>query len=336
MKTFHSEAPLQLECGEILPSFQIAYQSWGSLNREKNNAIWICHALTGNTDVTSWWPGIIGKDCLFDPEEYFIVCANVIGSCYGSTYALSTNPETGKPYYYDFPLITIRDIVNGMIQLKNALGIDQIHTILGGSLGGQQVLEWAIMEPGAFRYCIPIATNAFHSPWGIAFNEAQRMAISADRSWGLQTKEAGIAGMKAARATALISYRNYDAFHLTQKQQEIDIFDDFKASSYQQYQGEKLAKRFDAFAYWTLSKAMDSHQLGRGRGGLEKALGNIRAETLVVGIESDVLFPISEQQLIAQHIPNARFQGISSIYGHDGFLIEVEEISKAIRTFIKT
>jgi homoserine O-acetyltransferase len=336
MKIFQSQIPLQLEGGDILPSFQIAYQTWGTLNAAKNNVVWICHALTGNADAAAWWPGIIGKDALFDPDKHFIICANVIGSCYGSTYALSPNPETGTPYYYDFPFITIRDMIHGFIQLREALEISQIKLLVGGSLGGQQVLEWAILEPEVFEYCVPIATNAFHSPWGIAFNEAQRMSIQADGSWGNKVNEAGIMGLKAARATALISYRNYAAYHITQEQQNIDVFDGFKASSYQQYQGEKLAKRFDAFAYWTLSKAMDSHQVGRGRGGIEKALGRIKAKTLVLGIDSDVLFPVSEQQLIANHIENGDFQLIRSMYGHDGFLIEVGQINSSIQNFIKT
>lgn len=336
MNFFHSNTPLQLESGETLPTFQIAYQTWGTLNADKSNVIWICHALTGNTDVASWWPGLIGEGCLFDPEVYFIICANVMGSCYGSTYALSPYPQTGKPYYYDFPLITIRDIVNGFVQLREALKIEQIQVIMGGSLGGQQVLEWAIVEPEVFDYCIPVATNAFHSPWGIAFNEAQRMSIEADQSWGMEKREAGISGMKAARATALISYRSYATYHITQEEDNVEVYDGFKASSYQQYQGEKLAKRFDAFAYWTLSKAMDSHQVGRERGGIEKALGEIKAKTLVIGIESDILFPISEQRLVAEHIHGAHLAIIPSIYGHDGFLIEVDKLTNQIRAFINT
>lgn len=335
MKIFQSNAPLHLECGETLPQFQISYQTWGRLNADRSNVIWVCHALTGNTDVATWWPGMLGKDAPFDPEKYFIVCANVIGSCYGSTYALSPNYNNGDAYYYDFPIITIRDIVYGFQELRNFLGIEKIHLLTGGSLGGQQVLEWAILEPNLIEFCVPIATNAYHSPWGIAFNEAQRMAIEADKSWGRKENSAGKTGMKAARATALLSYRNYNTYHLTQHEENGDKYDDFKATSYQQYQGEKLGKRFDAFAYWTLSKAMDSHHVGRGRGGLEQALNQIKAKTLVIGIDSDVLFPPSEQAEIAKYIPGAQLEIISSLYGHDGFLIETERIGELIRALKK-
>ncbi len=332
---FTSQYPLPLESGKELPTFKLAWKSWGSLNADKSNVVWICHALTGNADTADWWPGLIGENALFDPKKYFIICANVIGSCYGSTYALSENTETGHPYYHDFPFLSIRDMVQALIALRKHLEIEQIHMILGGSLGGQQVLEWAVMEPEIFEFCVPIATNAFHSPWGIAFNEAQRMAIEADGSWLKKEKTAGLAGMKAARAAAMISYRNYEVYNQSQHELNQEVRDNFKASSYQRYQGEKLASRFDAFAYWTLSKAMDSHHLGRGRGSAELALGKIQAKTLVLGIDSDVLFPPSEQRFIAEHIPGAELEVISSPYGHDGFLIEGKKISEQISVFQK-
>ena len=274
VRIFRSGEPLLLESGQQLPGFEIAFQSWGKLNSEKNNVIWICHALTANSDAASWWPGMIGKGAVFDPEKHFIICANVLGSCYGSTYALSRHLATGKPYYYDFPAITIRDIIRGFIALRKHLGIDQIHLLIGGSLGGQQVLEWAVMEPDVFAYCVPIATNAFHSPWGIAFNESQRMAIAADDSWGKEEATAGLEGMKAARAMALLSYRNYQTYQKTQAEESEEKPTVYRAVSYQQYQGEKLAKRFDAFAYWTLSQVMDSHQLGRERGWSKSCIGS--------------------------------------------------------------
>jgi homoserine O-acetyltransferase len=208
--------------------------------------------------------------------------------------------------------------------LRNHLAISKVKILIGGSMGGQQALEWAIQQPTVFEYLLPIATNAQHSPWGIAFNESQRLAIQADSTWEEEHSKAGMKGLQAARAMAMVSYRNYETYQATQTDIDTDKIDKFSASSYQAYQGEKLTHRFDAFAYWTLSKAMDSHNVGRNRGGVESALSKIRAKTLVVGITSDVLFPIREQVRIAKYIPNANLATINSTYGHDGFLIEFE------------
>jgi len=325
-----------LESGDYLPGFELTYSTCGSLNSDKSNVVWICHALTANSNPEEWWPGLVGAGKLFDPEKYFIVCANMLGSCYGSTYALSTNAATGQPWYHTFPALTNRDIARGFEVLRQHLGIDKIHIGIGGSLGGQQLLEWAVTAPTVFRYLIPLATNARHSPWGIAFNESQRMAIEADATWKENDKEAGLQGLRAARSVALLSYRGYEAYHLTQADPGTEKTDDFRASSYQRYQGDKLIKRFDAFAYWTLSKAMDSQNLGRGRGSVEAALRQISARTLVIGVDSDILFPPAEQQFIAQHIPHASYVEIASQYGHDGFLIEFPSIQQVLESFLHT
>lgn len=327
--------PFSLESGESLPGFQLAYQTWGKRKEDDSNIIWVCHALTGNTDVVDWWPGMIGENAVFDPENDFIICANMLGSCYGSTDALSTNPETRMPYFHDFPLLTNRDIVLAFDALREALQIKKIKVLIGGSTGGQHVLEWAIMQPDLFEYIIPIAANAQHSAWGIAFNETQRMAIAADSSWETASPNAGLEGMKAARAAALLSYRSYEAYELSQTETNDETFDDFRASSYQRYQGQKLADRFHAFAYWTLSKAMDSQNVGRGRGGVANALGQIKAKALVIAINSDILFPPFEQRLIAEHIPDAQYVGVDSTKGHDGFLIEIPEIAAHIQNFLE-
>lgn len=335
LKTFIHNKPFKLEQGEELAKFQLAYHTYGRLNKAGDNVIWVCHALTGNSDVAEWWPGLFGKGKLFDPERYFIVCANVLGSCYGSTYALTTDPQTNKPYYHRFPLITIRDMVKAMNLLRQHLTISRIKLVIGGSLGGQQVLEWAILYPDIIEYAIPVATNAKHSPWGVAFNEAQRMAIEADPSWKESLPTAGLNGMKAARAIAMLSYRHYNIFLNKQSETDDDTFDHYRASSYLRYMGEKLSKRFNAFAYYTLSKAMDSHHVGRGRESMEKALASIKAQTLVISIDSDLLFPISEQEFLFQHIPNAAFTKIESIYGHDGFLVETLDILTVTLAFIE-
>lgn len=324
----------QLESGEYLPGFELAYTTYGRLNSDKSNVVWICHALTANSEAEEWWPGLVGLGKLFDPEKYFIVCANMLGSCYGSTYALSTNPDAGQPWYHSFPSLTNRDIARGFDLLRQHLGISRIHLGIGGSLGGQQLLEWAVMEPTVFEHLIPIATNARHSAWGIAFNESQRMAIETDASWQEDQKEAGLNGLRAARSIALLSYRGYEAYRLTQTDPDVEKTDDFRASSYQRYQGDKLVRRFDAFAYWTLSKAMDSQNLGRGRGSIEAALGQITASTLVIAVDSDILFPPAEQQFIAQRIPHASYVEIASQYGHDGFLIEFPSIQQVLESFL--
>lgn len=330
----------ELESGEKLPQYHLAYTTCGQLNTERNNVVWIFHALTANSNPQEWWDGLVGPGKYFDPAKYFIVCVNTPGSCYGSIGPLDTNVATGKPYYHDFPFFSTRDLIRSYQPLRKFLGIEKIHIGIGGSMGGQQLLEWSIEEPELFEHIIPIATNAIHSAWGIAFNTTQRMIIEADGTWGQQHPQAGIAGMKAARAMALISYRSYEGYALKQStnnsQWQIDNSGESVggAASYQRYQGEKLANRYNAFSYYTLSKTMDSHNLGRGRGTVAEALQLIRAKALVIGIDSDVLFPLSEQQYLAAQIPGALFLSISSHFGHDGFLLEFDTIEKAIDSFL--
>jgi homoserine O-acetyltransferase len=217
--------------------------------------------------------------------------------------------------------------------LKNYLGISSIHVGLGGSMGGQQLLEWAIEEPSLFRHIIPIATNAFHSPWAIAFNASQRYCIESDNSWKQRNAAAGIEGMKVARSIALLSYRNYDTYQRYQSEEDTQKINGFKSESYQRYQGKKLADRFNAFSYYTLSKSMDAHNVGRERVSVKDALAAITAATLVISISSDILFPVSEQQFLADHIPGAKLVIIDSTYGHDGFLLEFEQIQNNIEQF---
>ncbi|MFN0201439.1 MAG: homoserine O-acetyltransferase, partial [Bacteroidia bacterium] len=326
--------PFALESGEELAGIDIAYSTYGHYVPKKSKVVWVCHALTANAAVFDWWQGLFGEKDLFNPMEYFIVCANVLGSCYGSTQALSLNPITHRPYFHTFPFLTIRDMVNAHILLRKYLQIEKIEVLVGGSLGGQQALEWSVIEKQVIQNQILIATNALHSPWGIAFNEAQRMCITADVTWQENYAEAGLQGMKAARAVALLSYRNEATYQHFQAE-EGEKLQGFRAAAYQQYQGEKLAKRFHAFSYMTLSRAMDSHNIARGRGGYPAAvLQTICANTLVIGINSDILFPLQEQQFLAQFIPYASFQSIDSIYGHDGFLLETQTLSRLIGHFL--
>ena len=328
---FHADKSLTLESGSILPTYHLAYTTYGKLNNAKDNVVWIFHALTANSEAAEWWPGLVGEEKLFDPEKYFIVCVNMPGSCYGSTGPLDKNPQTGEIYYHDFPFFTPRDMIRSYQPLKEFLGIEKIKIGIGGSMGGQQLLEWAIEEPDLFETIFPIATNARHSAWGIAFNASQRMSIEADGTWKEKNPRAGMEGMKAARSIALISYRHYETYHASQSEHHIDKIENYKSESYQKYQGEKLGKRFNAFSYYFLSKGMDSHNVGRGRGSIENALHNIKAKTCAIGITTDILFPANEQQFIAENIDGAEFFTINSLYGHDGFLLEYEQIEKIIK-----
>ena len=326
----------EFESGQEIQDLEIGFHTYGRLNKAKDNVIWICHALTANADVFDWWKGLVGTGFLFNPEEHFIVCANILGSPYGTSNPLSINPINGQPYYQAFPQFTIRDIVKAHQLLADHLQIDNIHILIGGSLGGQQAVEWAIIEPERIKNLILIATNARHSPWGIAFNESQRLAIATDRTFYANTPDGGQKGLKAARSIALLSYRGYKTYSITQQEESDDKTDDYRASTYQNYQGQKLVNRFNAYSYWYLTKTMDSHNVGRGRHGVEKALSQIKARTLVIGIHSDVLFPIEEQQYLFRHISKSAFAELDSFYGHDGFLIETEALTNIITSFFKT
>ncbi len=332
-KTFEWKHSFETEQGGRLDALDIRYYLSEPSNSSHKPVVWICHALTASADASDWWPGMVGTGKLFDPQNYFIICANIPGSCYGSTGPLSMRKEGAKRYYRDFPLLTIRDVVRALELLRNELKISKIHTLIGGSLGGQTALEWSVHAPGLHQHMVLLATNAIHSPWGVAFNETQRMAIEMDPTWPEENEDAGLEGLKVARAAALLSYRSYHTYQQTQAEQHSGNLGPLRASSYQRYQGDKLASRFNAFSYWYLTKMMDSHDIGRNRGSAEEVLGWIRAKTLVIGISSDLLFPTEEQIFLAKHIPEAEYAEIESLYGHDGFLIENDKISQLIRPF---
>lgn len=333
--TYKYPKVFKLESGKKLRNLEIAYQTFGKLNAKKDNVIWACHALTANADVLDWWKGLFGTNALFNPEDHFIVCANILGSNYGTSNPLSKNPTTGQPYYLSFPEFTIRDLASAHHLLANHLGIDTIKVLIGGSLGGQQAIEWALSKTETIENLILVATNALHSPWGIAFNESQRLAITADRTFYANQPNGGLKGLKVARSIALLSYRTYQAYNDTQLESVNDKTTGYRASSYQNYQGEKLCKRFNAYSYWYLSKAMDSHNVGRGRKSITAALAEIKSNTLVIGIENDLLFPVSEQQFLAKNINGAQFSSINCAYGHDGFLIETDKLTNIIGNFLK-
>ena len=342
-----------LESGGSLPSLEIAYHTYGELNKKKNNVIWICHALTASSDAADWWSGLAGEGKIFDTKKYFVVCANILGSCYGSSGPLSINPATGRKYHSTFPAVTIRDMVNAHILLRKNLGIEKIFIGAGGSMGAYQLLEWAVIEPKVFENQILMNTGARESAWGIAIHTAQRLAIEADASWKNESDEAGAKGLKAARAIGMLTYRNYETFAAQQTDEDHNKLDNYKASSYIHHQGNKLVNRFNAYSYWLLTKAMDSHNIARGRiapslkgekirtatnplpSGLGKVLQKIKIKILVIGISSDLLCPNAEQKFLAKHLSKTKLKIIDSSYGHDGFLIEWEKLNKAIASFLK-
>jgi homoserine O-acetyltransferase/O-succinyltransferase len=331
---FNYNSRFTLENDAILPELEIAYHTFGKLNADKNNVIWVCHALTANSDVFDWWNGLFGENSLYNPTDYFIVCANNLGSCYGTTGPLSVNKQTKEPWFDYFPQVTIKDMVASFELLRKHLGISKLHTLIGGSQGGQIAMEWALTNNNVTEHLILIATNAQHSPWGIAFNESQRLAIKADRTYYSNTADAAKKGLSAARSIALLSYRGYATYGKTQQDGTNDKINNYAAASYQRYQGEKLVSRFNAYSYVRLLDAMDSHNVARSRTNtIDEALHLIKASALVIGISTDILFPLSEQQFLAKHISNASFVEINSTYGHDGFLIETEKLSSIISNY---
>lgn len=336
---FNYTKPFTLESGVTLPGYRLAYTTHGKLNAAKDNVVWIFHALTANSNPLEWWPGLVGEGKFFDPAKYFIICVNKPGSPYGSISPLSINPETGQPYYHQFPVFTIRDMIKTYQQLKDYLGIKKIFIGLGGSTGGMQLMEWSIEEPELFEYIVPIATNAALSPWAIAFNASQRLAIEADETWLEKKPDAGQKGLSAARSIALLSYRHYNGYDITQPRDKafVELSKEavYAADNYQRYQGLKLVNRFNVISYYRLSQSMDSHDVGRNRNGVEKALKQVKARTLVIGIESDMLYPISEQEFLQKTIPGAQLLSIASDFGHDGFLLEYEKIETALKHFIE-
>ncbi|MBQ1981570.1 MAG: homoserine O-acetyltransferase [Alistipes sp.] len=325
----------ELESGVKLPSLTIAYDTYGVRNEDSSNVIWVCHALTANSDVADWWPHTVEEGCFLDPDKYFTVCANFLGSHYGTTGPLSENPKTGEPWYGDFPRITVRDMVRAHQLLAEYLGIKRVKLLIGSSIGGFQCLEWSVMQPDFAERTAFIATTPRTKPWASAFNESQRMAIHSDPTFGERNAEAGLDGLAIARSIALLSYRGGMAYDKTQEDADPDEASfERRVHSYQRYQGEKLRRRFNAYSYIRLSQAVDSHNLGRGRGKVEDVLKQIKAKSLVVAITSDILFPPSDHQILIDNIPDVEYHLIDSDFGHDGFLVEHKQLNDIILNFL--
>jgi len=328
------EDPLELECGAVLDQVTVAYRSWGRLSLAGDNAVVICHALTGSADADLWWGDFIGPDKALDPERDFIICTNVLGSCYGTTGPTSPRPGFCPSWGPDFPSITVRDMVEVQRRLLDALGVRRIRLVIGGSLGGMQTLEW-VLSDGRVRAAAVIAASARHSAWCIAQSEAQRAAIAADPRWADGRYEPELqpaAGLAAARMMAMCSYRTpaslEDRFGRAARPDG-----DFQINDWLHHHGGALVDRFDANSYVGLTRAMDRHDVGRGRGGVESALESIAIPVLVVSIDSDGLYPPAEQEFLARLIPDAELFTINSPHGHDAFLIETIELEDRIRVF---
>jgi homoserine O-acetyltransferase len=344
--------PLQLECGKTLSPITVAYENYGRLNNKGTNAVLICHALTANAHAAGfhslidqapgWWDGLIGPQRAFDTKKYFVVCPNILGSCYGTTGPSSRDPKTGEPYRVKFPPFTIRDIVTVQKKLLEALGVNRLAAVCGSSLGGMQVLEWGISHPDFCETIIPISTSARQSAWCIGLNTAARAAIMSDPVWnnGCYTQQP-MKGLATARMLGMLSYRSATElerrFGRHRQNAAADRFDGgnlFQVESYLRHQGEKLGKRFDANTYIYLSRAMDLHDVTHGRAPLPEVLGSIKARTLCLGVSSDLRYPTVEQKEIVRFTPNARYAEIDSIHGHDAFLIEFDQLNAAIQNFL--
>ncbi|ANB15173.1 homoserine O-acetyltransferase [Sugiyamaella lignohabitans] len=407
-----------LESGDVLHQVPVAYKTWGKLNDQANNVMVICHALTGSADVADWWGPLMGVGRAFDPERFYIICINALGSPYGSASPCTTNPDTGDYYGPEFPLTTIKDDAKIQKLLLDDLGVKEVAVVIGGSMGGMLVLEYAYFGPKYVRCIVPIATCASHSAWAISWGEAQRQSIYSDPKYldGYYAfSDPPAVGLGAARMSALLTYRSRNSFEskfgrakpdpLKHKQTKslglerapstpseerwaihnhghrqgkklshsttaspngasnespeispsssVDSLTSlnsvssapkplrrpqtyFTAQSYLRYQGAKFVERFDPNCYIAISRKLDTHDVSRGRGDeIEASLRDIEQPTLVIGISSDGLFTFTEQERLAEHIPNSRLVKIDSPEGHDAFLLEFAEINQLIINFLK-
>ena len=358
---YHHSSPLELESGDTLPSLTVAYETYGKLNRDRNNAILICHALSGDAHIAGflegeekpgWWDAIVGPGKAFDTDRYYIICSNVIGGCKGSTGPSSLNPKTGKPYGAKFPVITISDMVNAQKLLIDHLAIPQLYAVAGGSMGGMQALQWTVSFPDLMKKAIVIAATGYSSPQQIAFNEVGRKAIISDPEWNggnyYDTKSydapGPVKGLALARMVGHITYLSDESMHAKfgrslQAKDRIgfDFSTDFAVESYLHHQGDTFTQRFDANSYLYITKAIDYFDLTRD-GSLAKGLAEAKAGFLVISVSSDWLYPPYQSQEIVSALTanerEVRYSEIRSNYGHDGFLLESGQVNYLIGQFL--
>ncbi|MEI2699107.1 MAG: homoserine O-acetyltransferase [Microthrixaceae bacterium] len=363
-RRFHTVAhgrPFRLEGGEFLPEVHVAYETWGELNAARDNAVLVCHALTGDSHAAGrsgvghptpgWWDALIGSGRALDTDRDFVVCVNVLGGCQGSTGPSSTDPRTGEPFGSAFPVVTIRDSVRTQASLADELGIERWRCVVGGSMGGMQALEWAVMFPDRLRSLVLASTAAQASAQQIAWSHIGRSAILADAAfrggdyYGAAPGTGPHRGLRVARMAAQVTYRSDEVFTERFDRTLLDQMDFrmepvFDVEGYLDYHGDKLARRFDANSYLHLNRAMDLHDVGRGRGGLQRALARIDVPVLVASVRSDVLYPPVQQRLIHDAITAADghsvWVDIDSPHGHDGFLIETNQLAPQMIDFLET
>ena len=344
----------------MLDAIDVAYETWGELNQSASNAVLVCHALTGDSHAAGpsgsghptagWWDDLVGPGLGIDTNRWFVVCVNVLGGCQGTTGPASPHPDDGLPYGSRFPIISIRDMVRTQAAVANQLGVAKWHSVIGGSMGGMQALEWAVMYPGRVNSLLSIASTAAASAMQIGWSEIGRLAIVQDPNWAggdYYDAEPGKGphdGLMLARRVAQIHYRSDQSLHdrfgrsTVDRLDRFNLWDRFQIESYLDYHGQKLARRFDANSYLVLNKAMDLHDVGRGRGGIQAALARIRCPTLVMSVDSDGLYTPRQQHDLRDGLQAAgasvEYEVIESDHGHDGFLLEYDQLTPMISKFL--
>ena len=361
---FPAERPIALDNSKTLQDVTVAYETWGELNKDKSNAILLCHAWTGDshaagsaeegTPTPGWWEGLVGSNCAIDTNKWFVVCTNSLGGCQGTTGPASNHPQDGKPYGSRFPVITVRDMVRAQVRVSDMLGINVWHSVIGGSMGGMQVLEWAITFPHRLRTAIPIATCLQATAQQIAWGAIGRRAIRLDPKWqGGDYYDAAIGegpwqGLAIARMIAQVTFRSDNVFtdrfgrelaDMDADYNGLGLWDKFEVENYLDHHGDKLIRRFDANSYLIIGKAMDLHDVARGRGELRSAVARISAPVLSVGISSDILYPTYQQKQIRDMINevggSCEYVEIESPHGHDAFLINLDQVGKPVAEFLE-
>ena len=361
---FPNDRPVALDSGKTLQQVTIAYETWGQLNSDKSNAILLCHAWTGDSHAAGsaqdgqptpgWWDGLVGSGCAIDTDKYFVVCTNSLGGCQGSTGPASLHPLDGKPYGSRFPVITVRDMVRAQVRVSDLLGIDVWHSVIGGSMGGMQVLEWGITFPHRVRTLVPIATCLQATAQQIAWGAIGRRSIRLDPKWrGGDYYDAAIGdgpwqGLAIARMVAQVTFRSDNVFtdrfgrELADTDADyngLGLWDKFEVENYLDHHGDKLIRRFDTNSYLIIGKAMDLHDVARGRGSLQTAASRITAPVLSMGISSDILYPTYQQKQIREIISESggscEYVEIDSPHGHDAFLINLDQVGKPLIEFLQ-
>jgi homoserine O-acetyltransferase len=362
--TFATDRPFSLEGGGSLRDVTVAYETWGVLNSDASNAILVCHAWTGDSHAagttgvghttSGWWDGVVGPGRAIDTNKYFVVCANVLGGCQGSTGPASAHPDDGKPYGLRFPVVTIRDMVRAQAHLADALGVGRWHAVIGGSMGGMQALEWAIIMPDRVGALVAIATCAEASAQQIAWTSIGRRALLHDPAYNngeyydAATGEGPWEGLAIARMLSQVTFRSDNVFNERFGRALVDmdadynglgLWDRFEVEGYLDHHGDRLIRRFDTNSYLIIGKAMDLHDIARGRGTLNTAVSRIKAPTLVLGISSDILYPTYQQKQIHSMLTekgvDSTYVEIDSPHGHDAFLINFDQVGAPIKSFLE-